>query len=326
MAVSPEERLLNLIIALMHTRVRMTKDDIRASVAGYDRVDDSADEATAKKRKATFERMFERDKDTLRRLGIPVVTVRSQAHGDDIGYRIDPSQATLPPIDFTPSESAVVALAADYWRGAALGADASLAWVKASSRMAHGQAEELPFATAQARLSDAAAALVEAIQLRQAVTFEYASASSGDATRTVQPWRILLSGGADYLVAFDVDREAQRTFRLSRVTSTVKLTGLPGAYEIPTHFPGGLKPAGDTQGEAIVALRPEAGHALRNAGSHAGADGDWDLVTVPYVHRDDLRGQVLALGGAARIVEPQDLRDEVATYAAAALEVAHGRG
>lgn len=325
MAIAAEERLLNLIIALMHTRVRMTRDEIRASVRGYEAPDRSWDEATAKKRKVAFERMFERDKDMLRRLGIPVVTVRSQTHGDDIGYRIDPSHATLPPVDFTPAESAVVALAADYWRGAALGADASLAWVKASSRVAHGQAEELPFATAQARLSDAAAAIVEAIQLRQPVTFGYASASSGDAIRTVQPWKILLSGGADYLVGFDVDRGAQRTFRLSRVTSEVQLTEEPESFEIPSNTPGDLKPAADTAGEATIAVRPESAHAIRAAGTHAGTDGDWDLITVPYAHRDDIRDQVLALGGVARVVSPPDLRDEIVTYAQAAKEVARGR-
>ncbi|WP_062078844.1 helix-turn-helix transcriptional regulator [Demequina globuliformis] len=323
-AGSAEERLLNLIIALMHARVRMTKDEIRARVAGYEREDSSWDEETAKRRKATFERMFERDKDALRKLGIPVVTVRSQAHGDDIGYRIDPSQAALPPLDFTPAESAVVALAADYWRGAALGADASQAWVKASSQIAHGQVDELPFATTSSRLSDAAAALVEAIQLRQEVAFDYASASSGDARRRVQPWKILLSRGADYLVGLDLDRVAPRTFRLSRVASDVRVTGEPGAYEVPGTLPSGLTHSSDVAGEALIAVRPETAHALRAAGTDAGTDGDWDLVRVPYAHRDDLRDQVLALGGAARVIEPEGLKDEVLGFARAAVEVCRG--
>ncbi|WP_084101937.1 YafY family protein [Demequina sp. NBRC 110051] len=323
MAVSAEERLLNLIIALMHSRVRMTKDEIRASVEGYDRDDPSWDEATSKRRKATFERMFERDKDKLRRLGVPVVTVRHQAYGDDIGYRIDPAQAKLPPLDFTAAERAVLALAADYWHGVTLGDDARQALVKAASASTHAPAEALPFAALSTRLTDATALVLEAIQLRQAVTFEYASASSGTATRQVQPWKILLSGGAEYLIGHDVDRDAPRTFRLSRVLGEVSLNGEPGAFTPPGDIDAALLPNAHP-GTARLAIRPEAAHALRSRGTVVDTDGDWDIVQIDYRHLDQLRDEVLARGGAVRALEPQELADAVRAHARAALEVARG--
>ena len=47
--IHPAERLLNLVIALVNTSARMTKEQIRRSVAGY--ADAPSDDA--------FERMFE---------------------------------------------------------------------------------------------------------------------------------------------------------------------------------------------------------------------------------------------------------------------------
>ncbi|WP_274668229.1 YafY family protein [Demequina sp. B12] len=319
--VTPEERLLNLIIALMHAGVRMTKDDIRARVAGYEAEDSAWDDETAKRRKATFERMFERDKDALRKLGVPVVTVRSHAHGDDIGYRIDPDQATLPPIDFTPAESAVIALAADYWRGAALGVDASQAWVKAASHVPHGEVAELPFATLSTHLTDATATLVEAVQQRQVVSFEYASASSGDRRRRVEPWRIQIRGGVDYLVGFDQDRQAKRTFRLSRVLGNVKLEGDPEAYTIPESGETERDSAQDEPKIATLVVKPEAAHELRRRAVASTPTAGGDLIEVSYFHREDVRERVLALGGAVTVVTPEDLAAEVVEYAQAALTI-----
>ena len=87
--IAPEERLLNLFIALSSTRARLTKQDIRSTVYGYDARMQGEDA----KADTAFERMFERDKEDLRRLGVPLQTVVDAAHGADIGYRIDPSAA-----------------------------------------------------------------------------------------------------------------------------------------------------------------------------------------------------------------------------------------
>src|SRR5690606_36859074 len=77
-----------------------------------------------------FERMFERDKDTLRELGIPIVTVDAGGHADEVGYRIDQDAYALPAVDLTPAELGVLALAAQFWQDKTLRTDISRALTK----------------------------------------------------------------------------------------------------------------------------------------------------------------------------------------------------
>jgi len=323
-AIDASERLLNLVIALSHARVRMTRTEIRQTVAGYDAVGPSLSEQEAAKRDAAFERMFERDKDDLRRMGVPIRTVTDAAHGDDIGYKIDASDAAMSPIDLTPGELAVLGLAAEYWQGATLGNDARQGLTKVASAAAHHPRVSLPLAARSTASHDATAALIEAIQERQAVTFEYASATSGTSVRTLQPWRIVLRGGNEYVVGLDVDRGEPRTFRIGRVHGAVRGQGAIRSYEPPSDVPVGTWAAVGEAGTAVVALRAEAGHAIRARGTHIRSEPDWDVYEVEYVHPDALRDEVLSLAGAARVVEPVDMAQAVAAHAQRALEVADG--
>ena len=84
----------------------MTRAEIRLSVAGYsDAASDSA-----------FERMFERDKDVLRELGVPLTTVGQDGAADDMGYLIEAQEWPLAEIDLTPAELGVLNLAEELWR------------------------------------------------------------------------------------------------------------------------------------------------------------------------------------------------------------------
>ena len=79
MVAAKTERLLNLVICLLYTRRPLTRAQIRTSVAAYAAT--TSDEA--------FERMFERDKEELRELGIPLVTEQIDTlFEDEPGYRI----------------------------------------------------------------------------------------------------------------------------------------------------------------------------------------------------------------------------------------------
>src|SRR5690606_41871144 len=89
--------------------------------------------------------------------------------------------------------------------------------------------------------------LLDAIGSRQAVTFTYRAASTGEESRRrVQPWRLLSRDRGWYLVGHDVDRDAPRVFRLSRVVGAVRPTGPTGAFEVPEHDP-----------QELLALRSE---------------------------------------------------------------------
>lgn len=322
MAVDPAERLLNLIIALTHARVRMTRAQIRATVVGYEQPSHGADAEDARRKEAAFERMFERDKEELRRMGVPLRTVVDPTHGDEIGYKIDASDAAMPAIDFTPSEAAALALAAEYWQGATLGPDAHQGLTKIASAASAAPRSPLTLGARTTTASDATAAIVDARARRQAVQFEYTSDSSGLATRTVEPWLILLSGPAEYLYGFDRDRGETRTFRLQRIHGTVRAVGPEGSYEIPRPIPQPERGARPPQRHATVGLRPEAGHELREKAAPLGHDGDWDLVSVPFHYDDEIIDAVMLLAGGARIVEPEPLAVAVRGLAQAALTVA----
>ena len=92
MTARKSERLLNLLITLLVSRTYVTKERLRSVIEPYHEVNDEA-----------FEKMFERDKEELRSLGIPIeVGYVDRAFEDDPGYRIERSAFELPDIDLTP--------------------------------------------------------------------------------------------------------------------------------------------------------------------------------------------------------------------------------
>jgi len=322
MATDPAERLLNLIIALTHARVRMTRAQIRSAVVGYEPSGEALNAEGLRRKDAAFERMFERDKDELRRMGVPLLTVVDPTHGDEIGYRIDASDAAMPAIDFSPAEAAALAIAAEYWQGATLGADAHQGLTKIASATASAPRSPLTLGARTSSSSDATAVVVDARAKRMVVQFEYTSDSSGTLTRTVEPWQVLLRGSAEYLYGLDRDRGEPRTFRLSRIHGTLRAVGAEGAYDIPRPLPDPHWGAAGQERKAVVGLRPETGHALRQRGTAVGADGDWDLIEVAYRHADALRDEVLSLAGMAKVVSPFDIAQDVRLHAQAAYATA----
>ena len=330
-ALPPAERLLNLVIALMNTPGRMTKEQIRRSVAGYDRTG-SVD---------AFERMFERDKDTLRDLGVPVVTVSSAAHGDEHGYRIDPDAYALPPMDLSAAQLAVLALAAEFWRGQTLRSDADRGLTKLRAVGATPSATDA-LAGLAPRLQPAGPALtplLDAAQARQVVTFTYRTASTGEVRlRHVEPWRLLASRGGWYLVGHDRDRGAPRVFRLSRIEGPVRTQGAPGAFTVPADAEPLRLVASAQQSEqrvAWLAVAPERAGALRaralrttsGAPTPDGPDDEpaptppddvvgalpegMDLVAVPYARTAELADEVTGYTDAVVVLHPAALRDAV---------------
>jgi proteasome accessory factor B len=312
---NPAARLLNLVIALVNTNASMTKQQIRRSVAGYG--DAPSPDA--------FERMFERDKDTLRDLGIPIVTVDAGGHADEVGYRIDQDAYALGAVDLTPAELGVLALAAQFWQDKTLRTDISRALTKLRAAGAGETAMDavtglVPRVRA---VGDAYGPLLDAISERRVVSFTYRAASTGEVrTRRVQPWRIAARRGGWYLVGFDVDRQAPRSYRLSRVEGRVRATGSRGAFEVPGDvdvdaFLGG-RGAG---GVARLAVVPERAAALRARGTVVGSvpgpsvqashGAGRDVLEVPFSVRTALAEEVLGYGDAVLVLGPPELREVV---------------
>ena len=98
------ERLLGLVVCLLSSPRYLTAVQIRAAVPGYPESFEA------------FKRMFERDKEELRELGIPLETGFNSAGDDEAGYRIPRQAYVLPEIRLEPDEAAVLSLAARVWR------------------------------------------------------------------------------------------------------------------------------------------------------------------------------------------------------------------
>jgi proteasome accessory factor B len=234
-ATAKAERLLNLVIALVNSPQFRSAAWIRDKVAGYS--DAPNDEA--------FFRTFERDKQELRELGIPVQTPPA---GSD-GYRIPPVDFALPAVSLTPAEAAALALAGRLWETTALASAGSgalrkirdAAGGKNSSAAVDGigiGTNEVAAATLlqpRVRTGDPAfAPLYAAVRARRAVQFEYRKDPGTPAEpRRVQPWGLVSFRGRWYVIGYDEKRAEPRTFRLSRIAGPVKTVGRAGVVRPP---------------------------------------------------------------------------------------------
>jgi proteasome accessory factor B len=302
------ERLLSLVVCLLSARRYLTAAQIRAAVPGYPESFDA------------FKRMFERDKDELRELGIPLETGVNAGSDDEAGYRISRQAYELPEITLEPDEAAVLGLAARVWRRAELAGAAEGALLKL--RAAGIEAEDVSQPGIEPRLQTGEAAfgpLWEAVRDRRPVTFCYQGAGrSTSQQRQLEPWGVVNTRGRWYVVGQDTDRRAQRVFRLSRIAGPVTFTGPPGSVTVP---PGtdvrGAVWAWDTESPVPricrLRIRQGAGHGLRRHAVSEVPDGlpGWDLVEVGY---DDLgwwTEHIASFGADVVVLEPVDLRDAV---------------
>jgi proteasome accessory factor B len=309
MSAQKTERLMNLLIMLLVQRRYVTKDRIRDIL-----YPDSSDEA--------FEKMFERDKEELRSLGVPIeVGTTDPMFEDDPGYRISPSEFALPDISLTADEASVVALATKVWEHARLAQATSEAVRKLSAAGADLDVAALDLVQPRLGADEPSFdVFLEAAQERTPVVFDYQRSTRPQETRHVQPWGVVRSSGRWYVVGFDTDRNDERVFRLSRVRGEVRRDGAAGSYDIPDgtdvrSIAGRLAPE-RAELRAVLLLRQGTGHPLRRAAESvdagvAGPDGSpWDRVVVTRA-TVDLASEVLSYGPDAYVVEPAELRDEV---------------
>ncbi len=260
------ERLVNLVLCLLSTRQFLSAERIRGIVPGY--ADAPNDEA--------FFRMFERDKNELRELGVPLESGRRAIDTAD-GYRIARQDYELGEIDLESDEAAAVALAARLWESPELAGPAHGALVKL--RAAGVEVDE-DQGRAQPRVRGGEPAfgpLLAAVQAGRAVTFDYRRGGPGGevARRTVEPWGVVSWRGRWYVVGHDRDRRAPRSFRVSRIVGPVRPIGPTGAVTVPSDVDllamvrGGVEPP-PVVGTARVWVAEGRAYGLRRLGRVVG--------------------------------------------------------
>ncbi len=305
MAARKTERQMNLVILLLSARRYLSREQIRDSVDGYAGLSHDA-----------FQRSFERDKDELRKLGVPIEVGSNEALFDDeIGYRIRRTDFELPGVDFTTEERIVLGLASQVFAGVAVGAQARVALGKLRAAGIEPETQRLEaLVPTQMTTEPTLGPVWEAVLRRQPIRFDYREPGQ---TRQLEPWAVYHRRGSWYVSGRDVARDEPRMFKLARIVGAVAVAGSPGAYDLPVRevverLAESLEPP-LTGFHAIVAIRGEAAPTLRRRGeqiSHPSPAG-YVPYSVPYARTDELAAEAAAAGPDALVLEPPEAREAV---------------
>ena len=311
MAPRKTERILNLTICLLVTGGKfLSKSRIREAVEGYHDLSDAA-----------FERTFERDKDELRALGVPIeVGTFEHFFDDEMGYRILPAAFELPAIDLTAEEAAVVGVATRVWQHASMADSTRSALAKLRAAGVEPDASRLTSLEPSVSASEPAfEPLWTAVLDRTRMSFTY----RGGAQRTLEPWGITSYKGRWYVVGRDVDRDATRMFKLSRIADLPKKVSKAGAFEVPEDLDlralaRSLAPSEPTAA-AVLAIRPGRAASLSRRGSPVEPSVEqqrrvppgFEVVSIGYSDVRTLAEELARYAAEVVVLDPPEVREGV---------------
>lgn len=295
MSSQKTERLINLTLALLATKRYLTKSEIFKSVTGYSGSPE------------TMERMFERDKDELRNMGVEIeVKGLDPLFEDDQGYLIRAETFQLNENEFAADELLYLTMAANLWHDSALSNDSKAALLKIQSLS--GPIEFNAINSPVVRDSESSQMLAtafEAIEKLKKLSFKY----NGN-QRSVEPLGMFMRSGFWYLVA--QDDKVVKSFKLVRVESKISieertfikpegfdLTGYLDRYSEEEIF------------EAEILVRKEQAYSLRSKYSVKEHDSEWDLMFIHYSYEPEIIENLLWHGQNIIVRKPQSLRDSI---------------
>jgi proteasome accessory factor B len=296
------ERLLNLTALLLDARRPLSAAEIQEQL-------EYPDDKTA------FRRAFERDKEELRSMGIPVRLEKVPGVLPEVdGYRIPREEYALRDPGLTTEELAALHLAASAVQVEGLPATEGL--LKLGGLVTEG-ARDLGVHVAPLPADPNLARLFGAVASRSSVRLRYR-----DEERTVDPYRLEFQRGRWYLTGYDHLRDEERNYRLDRIDGDVELLD-ETAFEPPsTAVPGQARGTWELGAEEPVRARlridgPQASWAVQHVGPdrvvEEGADGSV-VVELPVTNRAAFRSFVLSFLEHAEILDPQELRDDLVAW------------
>ena len=284
------ERLLNLTAALLHAESPLTADDLRERVGGYPEA------------KASFRRAFERDKDDLRSMGMPLRVEPVPGVDPPVdGYRLDRDEYAGVELSFEPDELAALHLATNLVR---LDGDETglIKLGAAGTSVATDHVGHVPF-------SDALATMIGAAADRQAVEFRYR-----DADRIVEPWRLSFSRGHWYLSGWDRLRDDDRLYRVDRIQSEVAVVGAAeqpvGAVTEPLDLRGWELGDAEPVTASVRVDADQAAYARHMLDDIDELDDGGVIARLEVRNLDGFRSFVLSFLEHAEILDPPELRDD----------------
>lgn len=315
--VPVEERLFSLVLALLATENGLTKSEILSTVQGYRQRFDAQGE------NSSLERQFERDKDDIRELGVPLETVEApDAAGNNqlLRYRIPKGAYDLPQdVMFSPEEVTLLGLAATVWREGSLSAESRRALMKLRSLGVEANDPIVGYAPRLRVRESAFDPLSQALERHAIVQFPYLKpGESASRQRTVAPLALVQHQGRWHLTGIDQDAKGSRTFLLTRIVGPVKATGRAfrpegeafadqALAELERIWAANVAEIEVTAGtDAATRLRKRYGDAVPAAG-----EGEAFRLTVNFSDINILADQLASFGPEVLVLSPPDLREKV---------------
>jgi proteasome accessory factor B len=298
------ERLTNLLALLLETRRPLSLVEIAAELEGM------YPESHGARRGS-----FERDKATLREIGVPIESevLLGGPYAGQTRYWIDRERYELADLDLDPDEVRALQVAVAAIRTSS-GSGQEALW-----KLGAGVVDDHAPVVATLPTVPALPVLRDAVARRSVVTFDYR-----EVRREVEPYGLLLRDGFWYLVGFDRSRGERRTFRVDRVDGDVEVNH-DSTFERPdldlrSAFPDDPKMLGAEADVRHAVVLVDAVRA-RLVEAELGADrvqrrhGDGSIeAEVPCTNLVAFRSWVLGLIDHAEVLAPADVRAHVVEW------------
>jgi predicted DNA-binding transcriptional regulator YafY len=301
------ERILNLLAFLLTTNRPVTADEIRNTVAGYEQESDAA-----------FRRTFERDKDLLRKLGVPIRMTATDIWEVEEGYVVPQHEYAIRDPHLTEEERSALMAAA---QAVQFGGQST----ELSAIFKLGGASPLvnpPNVAADLGEGlDDLATLFDALAAKRTATFVYSGRM-----RTVHPYALAHRFGHWYLAAPESkDTNLVKAFRVDRMAD-VAVAGKPDGFAVPRGFdansviPSGQDASQEADTVATVRIVSEIASvaAAQIPGTTVGADdAGWTEMTIPVRNEHAFIGWLLGFDDRAIIDRPEELRAQLLAHISA---------
>jgi len=309
-------RQLSLVAFLMAERRPLTARDVKGNVEGYSEMSDEA-----------FARRYYSDRAELTALGVPLASQRDEFTGEEL-YTLRSENYFLDRLDLSHEELAALQTALYYLEGKFAYAEPLRLALQNLALGRPGFAQMSTVTAERVRvnapdyspeLAGRLSKIEAAISKQRTITFRYASpAREREADRRLNPYALRLDEGVWYVVGQDLDREAIRTFRVSRIRSDIRFATrrerdfrVPKDFDVEAHRVPRPWQIGDRAGTARIAVSEDTAWWVHRTLSDAGKLDDGVFET-EYARLEPLVGWILRQNGRAVPLEPEELRDEVA--------------
>ncbi len=310
--VPVEERLFSLVLALLATDGGLTKNEILSTVQGY------RQRYTIAGDNANLERQFERDKDDIRELGVPLETSESPGqagNNQNLRYRIPRGSYELPrDISFSAAETGLLNLAAMVWREGSISTESRRAMLKLRSLGDASDEPVLGYAPTLRVRDDAFEPLRSALEKHVLVRFSYLKPGQSEATvRTVEPLALVQYQGRWHLSAEDPATGNRRTFLLRRIVSRVQLTTKRIEPRTTDETARALQELEQlwTSRVAVVEVEPESDAATRLLKRRDTVADSAGILRMHFADVAIFADELAGYGPEVRVIDPVELAEAV---------------